>query len=766
MFVFALGEKYKAKGLSSDAIAANMRNRFNFLCEEGMLQDCLQVRFGEKAVRFFFYDKAEADNGNGVVVEEHYKEVASISLTNRKETGHDILYLKKQIEAKLHEISCLNENDFELWKNACKKIVNFDEERGTAFDDFPFVRQWNWEQTKIEEWFTFFIQCCFLDFILNLEDRESSFSVSPYYDEVRDRLRECKVYQLLCAKVKYAMYLYCGEDAFSKDEYTFKTQRFADLLMDANINKIIPPYYYFEKLWFYDPEEELDLIVKKDYASKTKKGGARLDAKLQNKIRDYFFRHHAVVSGMGNKVWKIAYCIYLFVIGAFSVWATYSLLWFDETNNKIVDFFFKHIVIWDYIALASLVFLLFLSCVRSINVVMPRVIVAIGIGWLTAFVSEDLIKSQLEIKPMFTAIACAGVLILIVIMLFGEAKQHSPYYILGIKEYFSRHLLHIWKYPSKWKLLPIIVHSFFWVLTTGVVMQFALYEDLLKNSKALPDIVYAANFEEANDYIVYLNNLKTALEDYQHELDGRFVKTTIKGIMKGAANTSSFLTASPNYDTKEIIKMQERDGKKINNIDVLYNKIVMCHIKACGNTLQDPLPRIKDSIIVDSCLVHMSFGERKMIEIKSDIQSISDRAKSVLNCNNDTKLEEYMRLQLDDLEVVLSAVDKELQAVHEFVFKNNNYCNLIGWSQSYCPLKTGTMSFCDYLQFGKPHQHFFCREINMWWIDQDKPIGQKPIKVTQIHIFPRMLIFHSLIVLIIAFVGQLIVSDKSVTEPL
>ena len=36
----------------------------------------------------------------------------------------------------------------------------------------------------------------------------------------------------------------------------------------------------------------------------------------------------------------------------------------------------------------------------------------------------------------------------------------------------------------------------------------------------------------------------------------------------------------------------------------------------------------------------------------------------------------------------------------------------------------------------------------------------------EIRIFPRMLIFHSLIVLIIAFVGNLIISDKSVTEPL
>ena len=49
----------------------------------------------------------------------------------------------------------------------------------------------------------------------------------------------------------------------------------------------------------------------------------------------------------------------------------------------------------------------------------------------------------------------------------------------------------------------------------------------------------------------------------------------------------------------------------------------------------------------------------------------------------------------------------------------------------------------------------------MWWIGTKKWVEKRSL-----NLFPRMLIFHSLIVLIIAFVGQLIISDKSVTEPL
>ena len=756
MFVFALGEKYKAKGLSSDAIAANMRNRFNFLCEEGMLQDCLQVRFGEKAVRFFFYDKAEADNGNGVVVEEHYKEVASISLTNRKETGHDILYLKKQIEAKLHEISCLNENDFELWKNACKKIVNFDEERRTAFDDFPFVRQWNWEQNNIEEWFTFFIQCCFLDFILNLEDRESSFSVSPYYDEVRDRLRECKVYQLLCAKVKYAMYLYCGEDAFSKDEYTFKTQRFADLLMDTNINKIIPPYYYFDKLWFYNPEEELDIIERKNYEANRKRGGVRLDAKIQNKIRDFFFRHHAVISAMGSHGNRVIYCLYILIIGLFSVLATYSMIMFDK-NKSVVNCFFENIWLWDVLGVASLICLIGLTINRSVNVFMPRVLVALGIGWLTAFISEDLVKSQLEIGPVFTTCSCIGVLVLISLLLFGEARQHSPYYINGLKGFAHHFFQQIGRFPSPWKLLPILVHSYFWALTLGTVMQFAVYDDLLKNSRALQEVVFEEDFTKAQNYIMHLSYMKDALVDYQSDLDRLFLKAGVSGLIKGP-NGANFMVAKMDYDTTELLKIQKRSRAKILHIYEKYANVD----SVVKQTMIDNggYGFVSGSDRGQGFTKWIFFGKKPFHKIATEMQQLSFLVDSIPNASSSTLFDNLVNRQLKHLDRLIATTEEEIQSVRIFVSENDNHDTLIEWSYLTPSKVEGPCTMQQLLKNGAIRRHNLCRKVRMWWIpDHSKIMSEKVI-------FPRMLIFHSLIVLIIAFVGQLIVSDKSVTEPL
>ena len=756
MFVFTLGEKYKAKGLSSDAIAPNMRNRFNFLCEEAMLHDRLQVRFAEKAVRFFFYDIDKADDGKGIVVEEHYKEVASISLTNRKETGHDILYLKNQIEAKLHEISCLKNSDLTLWKNACKKMVSFDDEKGTAFDDFPFVRQWNWKQDEMVEWFTFFIQCCFLDFIMDLEDRESSFSVSPYYDEVRDKLRECKVYQLLCAKVKYAMYLYCGEDAFSKDEYTFKTQKYADLLMDANINKIIPPYYYFDQLWFYNPEEELDIIERKNYEANRQSGGVRLDAKIQNKIRDYFFRHHAAISAMGSHLNKTIYCVYIGIIGLFSVVATYSMIMFDK-NNSVVNCFFENIWFWDVLGLVSLICLAVLTISRSVNVFMPRVLVALGIGWLTAFISEDLVKSQLEIGPVFTTCSCIGVLVLITLLLFGEARQHSPYYLNGNKglaHHFSRQIGH---FSSSWKLLPILVHSYFWALTLGTVMQFAVYDDLLKNSRALQEVVFEDDFMKAQNYVMHLSYMKDALVDYQSDLDRLFFKAGVSGVIKGADGTN-FMVAKMDYDTTELLKIQKRSQAKVlhiyekyANVDSVVKQTMIANGRYRFVSGKDQGQGFAKWIV---------FGQKPFQEIVTEMQQLSFLVDSIPYASSSTKFDDLVSQQLKHLDRLIATTEEEIQSVRIFVSENDNHDSLIEWSYLAPSRVEGPCTMQQLLKNGAMERHNLCRKVKMlWFLDLSEIFVEKII-------FPRMLIFHSLIVLIIAFVGQLIVSDKSVTEPL
>lgn len=749
MFELTLYDKFKQKGLSVDSIAPEMRNRFNARFNNPEIDNRLQVRLDEKAIRFFFYDASDMKT----ILEDRYKEVATVSLTYRKETGQDVLYLKKQIVAKSGSLNSVKNVD---WKRVCDSLLG----DGSLWHGFPFADKYKGAAMSKVKGFAFFVQCCFLFFVDEFENRDSAFSYSPIYDSVREKLRASVVYKLLCAKIKYSVYLCHGESSYSEDEYTFLTQRFADLLMDRNINKIVPPYYYQDTLWFYNPEEELDLVVHKNNLVRERRGEARLNPKLQDKIRDYFFARHAILSAMGTRLAKALYGGYIVIVGLFSVFATYGLLFFDDLDDPVVNFFFNKIIVWDVLAAVSLLFLIVLACAKGVNVLMPRVLVAMGIGWLTAFISEDLVKSQLEIGPVFTGVAFGGVMLLVTAMLFSEAKQHSPYYVLGLDGFFKSHLRYLFKFSSHWKLAPILIHSYFWALTIGVVMQFALYDDLLKNSNALPEIVYKSNFDEAGNYVMSLNNFKSALEDYQVDWDNRFVKATVTGIMT-TAQSAGFIDAKMDYTDNEIQKMKARDLMKREVINTQFHQVCKIESEVASKTL---MSFYTNDFVADRRAEYMNYvtiGGASITEFYNLIDELSKHETEFKPGISAKKFDRIVGHQLDVLDTLISLVDGEIQDVEIFVSQNNNYDTLIAWSTQRDDYHGEMVDYCDYIKYKVSHQYDLCRNVDMVWVDS-KPVFVKK----EMHLFPRMLIFHSLIVLIIAFVGQLIVSDKSVTEPL
>lgn len=739
MFRFYLGDKFGEKHISWDSIAPEMRNRFNACSIDPCVDKRLQVRLDEKALRFFFYDGPDV---SGVVAEEYYKEIFSISLTNKKETGYDILNLKKQIESKSAAVrfgQFVASGKTIPWNEICQRVGGEAE-----LFNFPFVERWNWElgDENNKEWFCLFIRCCFLRFVVEFEKRESDFPNSPYYDHVRDRLRECVVYRLLCAKVKYTVYLYQGEDSCSQDEYTYKAQQFVDLLMDKSINKIIPPYSYDDDDWFYNPEAELDLIVDRE-ADSARRGGVRFDEKLENKIRDYFFRHHSVISAMGNKRLGNWYKAYVFIIGVYSLMATYCMLYFDDCDNVLINWFFKNMWIWDAVALFSVAVLVLLAVKRSINVFMPRVLVALGIGWLTAFISEDLIKSQLEITSRFTLSACLMVLTLIVVMLFGEARQHSPYYLLNFKirniTYFIKERM---RFHSMRKLLPVLVHSYFWALTLGGVMQFALYDKLLENSKVLPEVVYDDVFEQADTYIMHLQGIKEAITAYEDDWNVLLLgKSRVTGFVK---NKDGFgYTAETS--TVDYGRFMGRCGQRIGVVKAKIEEFD----KAYGNY----------DLVIDTFFV-------SKLELNSGFLKTADAL-------DENQVSDSIKKQLNEIDEMLLEIDEEISLARLFIAENKGWKPLIDWSrcerspiiverditqeEKIHSFGAKEVDFLRRLEKNARKNHNLFREVKMFWFGW--PLSFK-------NLYPRMLVFHSLIVLLIAFVGQLIVSDKSVTEPL
>lgn len=734
MFTFKPYDDSDINGWRKDDLNEDQKNEFHFSVHcDGLqqLDDMLFVRMNRKVIQFFRESDEVSDAKRGRVV-------AAISLTNQKDTGHDLLFFAEHTrKGSLIPGECISE------ANSFLHRAHF------IFDGFPFIvgeKRKVRKKTEFDNPDQVLLRLCLLEFLLAIDTHDEIFAVAMDYDEIRENLRNSKVYLLLCAKLRYCMYHYKGRKALNSEEYSFVVSKYADLLMDSDFNKMVPPVYYDKPRFLYNPEKELRKIMRRNDAK-------MIEEPVRNKIRDYFFTKHAVVSAMGNKWLQGFYILYLIVIGAFSAFATYSLLFFDE-NRWGVSWFFENIMIWDWLALGAVAALcVFYRCNDSLSVTMPRILVAIGIGWLSAFISEDLIKSQLEIGYIFTIIAFIGVSFLLLLLLRGEIKQHSPYNkVISFRTVLGKSLPIL---SVSGKLFPILIHSYFWVLTSGVVMQFALYDRLLQHSKALPEIVYEDTFEKAETYSMHLNNLKDAIESYENDWNNIYIGS---GRSTGTSIGNDFNKITLFYNPDFSIYADRFESKAKDVVDKSFQVW-----KYRMNLWLD----VRQS---DSCFkmsndnqtfAGLKYGDSyayPLFDMEPKLtQTIGDMMNGGLALEQKYQSISKQLLFLDEM---ISACEKEIQNTTLFISENKNWDTLISWSK-YQSKSFAVNDSQDCIKLHAIQNNNICREVEMWWV------GSKQwVKKSSLNIFPRMLIFHSLIVLIIAFVGQLIISDKSVTEPL
>lgn len=735
MFTFKPYDDSDINGWRKDDLTEDQKNEFHFSVHcDGLnqLDDMLYVRMNRKVIQFFRESDEVSDAQRGRVV-------AAISLTNQKDTGHDLLFFAEHTRPK-----SVIPNDKE-----CRIQANrFLNRAQKIFSCFPFITDPKLivKKNDVDEFVNpdqVLLRLCLLEFLLAIDTHDEIFAIAMDYDEIRENLRKSKVYLLLCAKLRYCMYHYKSRGALNSEEYSFVVSKYADLLMDSDFNKMVPPVYYDKPRFLYNPEKELRKIMRRDDSK-------LVEEPVRNKIRDYFFTKHAVVSAIGNKWLRWLYIIYLVGIGVFSAFATYSLLFFDE-NWLGVSWFFKNAIVWDWLAITAVAVLCLLYLFNdSLSVIMPRILVAIGIGWLSAFISEDLIKSQLEIGFIFTIIAFIGVFLLLVLLLRGEIKQHSPYNKFLSFPSVSRRLLP--KVSVSWKLFPILIHAYFWVLTSGVVMQFALYDRLLQHSKALPEIVYEETFEKSETYLMHLNNCKSAIESYENDWNMLY---TIGGRSTGAS-IGEQLNKITLFHNPDFSIYANRFEAKAKDVVEKSHQVWEYRMNLWLNVNRE------DTINRDKRFVELKYGDSDPYPLYAIEPKLTQTIEDMMNDNLslDDKYQSVTS-QLLFLDELLSACEKEIQNTTLFVSDNKNWETLISWSQ-YPNQPFEVKNTQDCLKQYAIQNNNICREVKMWWVGTKN----KWVLKRSLNIFPRMLVFHSLIVLIIAFVGQLIISDKSVTEPL
>ena len=831
MFTYKRYDECQDAGLSLDYISDDLKNEFYYSVNVSGLDDVIYVVFTDHSVLFCKKSEELSQLEEGEVL-------ASISLTDIKETGHDLLFFAEDAKfffPKEKEVTLEGNDGLESYlKKACeiykafpfaKKLKKELDRCKKSKNGGSFSGRWEKQnqhpfQQQVSECF---LKFCLLEFISVVDTHAGIFAIYPKFDELRAKLRASKVFRLLKAKLSYYSYRYKGErETLNDDELTYLVGFYSDLLMDSDYNKVVPPAYYDGNSLLKNPEEELAELVGGSGLLRHK-NKAKINHSTEQKIQSFFFTKHSVLNGVLRCRWL--YFILLILMGIWSIGATFAFFMFDDAENSFVDWFFDNIIWWDWLAVFAIIVLSILALLnKSINVFSLRILVTIAIGWITAFISEDLVKSQLEIDPNLVLFAWTGIMVVIIALIFSEVKQHSPYYNLKFWKWdlkFWKWDWKFWKWDLKFwywdlkfwrkKICPTMVYSYFWALTVGVLMQFALYDDLLKNSNALSDIVYKENIEKADTYFMYLNEFKDALADYKETSEEFFLALGYTGNINArtksegtdSTNVSLYLSVKNFYNNKGASQILK---PKIQAIDAAYSNLMRymdtvakedsakidLELLSFGATINlkaidDSIRKVNNLDSISKANLYAFIDGRihypselinaywKVFENTNpdDIKVVADVSSRVeyIKEHSDSVSDSLLFYKVNEL---INSTKIEIKQVKFFIANSDNWDTLIDWSDCLNrPVSDSILNSiyapnCYVLQ-NQAKKHNLCRKVYMWWPPEKNDSSENKDKsffYTQKRLYPRMLLFHTLIVLIIAFVGQLIVSDKSVTEPL
>lgn len=759
MFTFKPYNDCDISGWSRDKIDQDLKREFHFSVHcEGLeeLNNKVFVWVDRNIIQFFRTNDEVSEAERGRVI-------AAISLTNSKDTGFDLLFFAEHIKR-----GSLIPTKIE------KKTIAFLQRAETIFNDFPFFKDKNRKQRKEKEYNNpdrVFMRLCLLEFLLAVDTHDEIFAVYPGFDELRKKLRESKVYLLLCAKLRYCMYHYKGRNALNSEEYTFVVSKYADLLMDSDFNKIVPPEYFDEPRFLYNPEFELREIMKR-------KDSKILEPRVKQKITNFFLTKHAVVeSSLGNS--RFAILVRMLRLGLMLLivlWAIWSFL-HPDNHSGVVNYFYENWV-WK-IGVGICLFIAFLLEKKQ-SFFLPRILVALVIGWFTIAVSEDLIKSQLDLSERMVRIALIVVLAIVALMLHGEVRQHSPYYKI--------------RWPGKVTNFPkttsVLIYAMFWNLLLGIIMQQVTYSSLLKTSGAVPDVVLD---QLPNDVAAYKKSIETCismLDDYDRSMEGIIHdngKTSFSSsvtvssldtslsfnayLRTGHAATKGPITIHDNYllQIQQWLQMAEHNM----GVTMLYHNDTCWMTKTEKNdTLR--LAFHKDMADKEHCVMKVLDSVKTMSTETSHNPSWIKLCRFVDSCKlvtKDVDLKVCIERNLDTVREIKNDLRILLLDIDNFMASISNSDSLMNWTNSSkTPPKVFPTEdyYLAYLGYNAITKHCFTKYITMLpQIKTGKKVEENVnMEKGKIMVFPRMLIFHSLIVLIIAFVGQLIISDKSVTEPL
>lgn len=554
---------------------------------------------------------------------------------------------------------------------------------------------------------TFFeLLLCFFDDLNNHDSDLNKYShkLAAY---TRDKLNNCEVYELIQKKYSFYNdvkdYLESDKHIEKKKDLRVTYHIFLDEILKGKIEKWVPGYCMRKNNWFSTPEEEME-----DLAGFDRIFG--IDSDRFEDIQKALLAKHDVIKAMKLNTSSLFFPFITNIIAAFLYFGVF-IYWL--TNHYNTSFWILCAAFW----------LFFLGMIihaiqqrLKLSMFLPRIIVSIATAWFILIASEEILKNQINTNKLTIIIGIPLIMMLLFVFIFAEIRQHSPYYV-----YSKNSRLY-------GKTLLIIIYSFNFTISLGFILHPLIVDNYIKKSSVYENYI----FGNSRDSLI---RAKGEWEGYRNKLLAAQSSNMVAFSMIPTSELRSFLSYN------DSIRRFSVSGNSITRDS--KDSLILIFIQTYNNKMQS-LERV-DSVLANEIISH-SFPkvELKQISIQNLTKNNYLTSLAIPLSNNELKISDA----INTCDTILENIGKKILLV-------NNIDTLVG----YTTIKEG-----DTIKPGYKIGQYGLQRYSTKVLRYETTIPFLPIK--PVIIYPFLLIFQTLVVLLFAIIGQLIISDKTITESL
>lgn len=573
-------------------------------------------------------------------------------------------------------------------------------------------------------------------------------------NEILVKLEKCGLYRLIRYKYRfyYSVHEWLDSGKANREEKKMKNtfNIYLNEIIDGSIQNEVPGRFMGKNYWFDIPEKELEYLAEVN-------NKFDIEPERNEHIQKALLARHAVAAALRTTNINSAITILLQFATA-TLYCSVIILWFF--NIYKYTFFLLLLGVILYISALSIQ----ISQQKGkINTFLPRILVAIASGWFLFLVSDELITHPMTLSAENTISLLLFGLFILFMFIYAEVRNVSPY------------LSHQNKGKIRSKTFLIIVLTFNLTTTIGLFLHPVVVSNLVEKSPAMIT-QYNSAFNDHANTIIKVEHYRDKLLLFQSSSSSSLLAMSddsltqiINGNLLGLFNVSGHLSKGFKYDTNAIIALHQGYNNRIRLINeaLSADSILLRALKGFDSlqartfdTIPFPLKMNHSVPIKESIISKLSLNDKR---INPSI-NLCELILSKLSKEKETVMEENYFLNLNTFQDSISfqpiTIDSNPAKLPNPQFKidissnklTEGFYKRIGHGKNKKSQGTLSNEKSDKQTIDNDNKHYVCIQIKY--------------KTFFIRLFPQMLIFHVILIMLIGIVSSLIISERTVTESL